>query len=69
MKHCLKTQVIRQWKGFEGEVRTRWSKLTTRDFERIAGRQDKLAALIQERYGFPQEEAQRQVNEWAAHLK
>jgi uncharacterized protein YjbJ (UPF0337 family) len=68
MKRHLKTRVVRQWKAFEGEVRTRWSKLSTDGSSWVAGRQDKLAVVLTKRCGFPREEAQRQVDEWASHL-
>jgi uncharacterized protein YjbJ (UPF0337 family) len=62
-------QVAGKWKQFKGEVRTRWGKLTDNDLETIAGKRDKLAGLLQERYGIAEEEANRQIDDWAGRLK
>ncbi|MDX1993691.1 MAG: CsbD family protein [bacterium] len=62
-------QMAGLWKQVRGEVRTQWGKLTDDDMEEIAGKRDKLAGKIQERYGIAQEEANRQIDEWANRLK
>jgi uncharacterized protein YjbJ (UPF0337 family) len=68
MKRTLKNRIMSQWKQLEGEVRTRWNKLSNEDFQRIGGQRDKLVFAIQQRYGIPPEEAHRQVEEWTARL-
>jgi uncharacterized protein YjbJ (UPF0337 family) len=50
-----------QWRQMQGELRSWWGKLTDDDFERIGGQKDKLVGVIQERYGYTRDEAQRQV--------
>jgi uncharacterized protein YjbJ (UPF0337 family) len=62
-------QIAGKWKQFKGELRSRWGKLTDDDIEMIAGKRDKLAGKIQERYGIAKEEANRQIDEWAEELK
>jgi uncharacterized protein YjbJ (UPF0337 family) len=52
------------WKQLRGEVKRQWGKLTDDDVERVEGNRDKLAGIIQERYGVAKEEAHRQVDEW-----
>ncbi len=69
MKCKLRNQIVSKWKQFEGDVCTRWSKLSTKDFQWIGGQQNKLVMRVQERYGIPEEEAQRQVNEWIMELR
>ena len=69
MNDGLWDQIQGKWKQFKGEVRSRWGKLTDDELEEIAGRRDKLAGKIQERYGVAKEEADRQIDAWAEDLK
>jgi uncharacterized protein YjbJ (UPF0337 family) len=58
-----------KWKQIRGKVRERWGKLTNDDLEEIAGRRDRLAGKLQERYGLAKQEINRQIDEWAQDLK
>jgi uncharacterized protein YjbJ (UPF0337 family) len=58
-----------KWKQFTGSAREHWGKLTDDDFKVAAGKKENLVGRIQERYGIAKEEAEKQVNEWAATLK
>ena len=55
-----------QWNQLKGSVREQWGKLTNDDVDQIQGRTEQLVGRIQERYGVARDEAQRQVDEWAA---
>ncbi len=59
-------QIAGKWKQVKGDVRTQWGKLTDDDLEQIAGKKDKLAGVIQQRYGIAESEANRQIDEWAS---
>jgi uncharacterized protein YjbJ (UPF0337 family) len=50
-----------QWKAMRGALRSWWGKLTDDDFERIGGQKDKLVGVIQEKYGYTRDQAQRDV--------
>jgi uncharacterized protein YjbJ (UPF0337 family) len=50
-----------QWKQMRGELRSWWGKLTDADFDRIGGQKDKLIGLVQEKYGYIRDQAQREV--------
>ena len=52
------------WKQFSGTVREKWGKLTNDDLDMIAGKRQKLAGRIQERYGIAKDEAEREIDEW-----
>ncbi|MEI4263242.1 CsbD family protein [Roseovarius sp. D0-M9] len=54
------------WKQLTGEAKTHWGKLTDDDVQQAAGERDKLVGKIQERYGIGKEEAERQVDDFAA---
>ena len=57
------------WKQITGSVRQQWGKLTDDDVAQANGQREKLAGKIQERYGISQQEANRQIDEWADNLK
>jgi uncharacterized protein YjbJ (UPF0337 family) len=52
------------WKQFKGKLKERWGELTDDDFTVLEGRRDRLAGIIQERYGIARDEAERQVKEF-----
>jgi uncharacterized protein YjbJ (UPF0337 family) len=53
-----------KWKQLRGEVREMWGELTDDDLDRIAGKRDKLIGVLQERYGYSRDEAERQTDEF-----
>jgi uncharacterized protein YjbJ (UPF0337 family) len=57
-----------QWKQFQGKAKTQWSELTDKELTEVNGRYDTLAEKIQERYGIEREEANNQIDVWAAGL-
>ena len=62
-------QIKGNWKQLKGEARRRWGKLTDDEVDQAAGQREKLVGKIQERYGIAREEAQKQVDQWAAKLE
>ena len=44
-------QIEGNWKQFKGGVKEQWGKLTDDELTRIDGKRDKLAGLLQEKYG------------------
>jgi uncharacterized protein YjbJ (UPF0337 family) len=58
-------QIQGNWKQFKGKVQQQWGLLTDDDLDRIEGRQEELAGLIQERYGKSKEEAKREIDDWS----
>jgi len=57
-------QVAGKWKEFKGQAREKWGKITDDEMERLKGKRDQLAGMIQERYGVAIEEAERQVDDF-----
>jgi uncharacterized protein YjbJ (UPF0337 family) len=53
-----------KWSQFKGDARTQWGKITDDDWDQIAGRREKLAGVLQERYGWEREEAERRVDDF-----
>ncbi|MEL6678317.1 MAG: CsbD family protein, partial [Pseudomonadota bacterium] len=44
-------QIKGKWTELKGEARTKWGKLTDDEIEQVAGEQEKLVGLIQQKYG------------------
>jgi hypothetical protein len=51
-----------QWAQIRQHLRGWWDRLTEQDLEQIAGQQDQLVRVIQERYQYLQERAQDEVD-------
>ena len=51
-----------QWRQLKGEVKARWGQLTNDELDQVEGHADKLIGLIQERYGYERDRAQREVD-------
>ena len=47
-----------KWKQVRGEAKVWWGKLTDDDLEKVGGEYDKLIGLLQEKYGYTQQQAQ-----------
>lgn len=50
-----------KWKQVRGKARQWWGKLTDNDLDRVSGRFEELVGLVQERYGYTREQAQKEV--------
>lgn len=53
-----------KWKEIKGSVRAKWGELTDDEVEQVAGNTERLAGLIQQKYGRSKEEAKREVNDF-----
>jgi uncharacterized protein YjbJ (UPF0337 family) len=58
-------QIKGQWSQLKGEVQAQWGKLTDDEVIQAGGDREKLAGIIQERYGVAKEEAREQIDKWA----
>lgn len=54
------------WNQFTGAVKERWAELTDDEVAEIDGNKDQLVGKVQEAYGTTRQEAEEQVDEWAA---
>jgi len=62
-------KIAGNWKQFTGSVQERWGELTNDEIDEMNGERQQLVGKLQERYGIAKEEANQQVDEWAARLK
>jgi uncharacterized protein YjbJ (UPF0337 family) len=51
-----------QWRQMRGELRSWWGRLSDNDFEKIAGKKDRLIGMLQEKYGYTHEAAQQEMD-------
>ena len=62
-------QIAGKWKQAKGEAKKKWGKLTDDELMQVEGNRDILVGKIQEKYGIAKEDANKQIDEWAAKLK
>ena len=53
-----------QWYQIKGEAKVRWGKLTDNELDQIEGNSEKLVGLVQERYGYARDRAEKEVKEF-----
>ncbi len=57
-------QIEGNWMQFKGKVRQQWGKLTDDDLTQLKGGRDQLLGVLQQRYGYQKEQAEREVDNW-----
>lgn len=57
-----------RWTDLKGRVRQTWGKLTDDDHEQIAGRRQRLAGKLQERYGWAKDKVDEQIDAFLARV-
>jgi len=57
------------WREFQRNAQSRWTKLSREDLEAIAGQREKLVAKLRERYGFDAQQAEQELAAWQAALR
>jgi len=54
-------QIAGNWTQFRGKVKEKWGELTDDELDQIAGQKDQLVGVLQKRYGYAREQAEREV--------
>ena len=62
-------QIAGNWKEFHGKVKEKWGKLTDDDMTTIAGKRDQLAGILQQKYGYKKEQAEKELDAFTQALK
>ena len=52
-----------KWKQMRGQAKVWWGKLTDDDLEKVGGKFDKLIGLLQEKYGYTQQQAEEEYRQ------
>jgi uncharacterized protein YjbJ (UPF0337 family) len=53
------------WKQMKGKAKEKWGKLTDSDIDALSGKKDQFLGVLQERYGYSRDQAEREADEWA----
>jgi uncharacterized protein YjbJ (UPF0337 family) len=61
-------QVQGNWKQFTGKVKEKWGKLTDDDLKVIGGKRDQLAGILQKKYGYQKDQAEKELDEFTKSL-
>ena len=56
------------WKQFKGHVQQTWGKLTHDDLDVIEGKRTELAGLLQQRYGYAKDQAEKNIDDWVKKI-
>jgi len=61
-------QIKGNWKQFTGQIKEKWGKLTDDDLTTVAGKRDQLSGILQKRYGYEKEQAEKELYEFTSSL-
>jgi len=62
-------QIEGGWKQWSGKVKEKWGKLTDDDLTVVAGRRDQLSGILQRRYGFAKEQAEKELDNFVKSIR
>ena len=51
------------WKEWKGKIKEKWGQLTDDDLKQAAGKRDQIIAILQKRYGYERDRAERELDE------
>jgi len=58
-----------KWKQIQGDVKKLWGRLTDDDLTVIEGNRDKLAGILQERYGYTRQAVEEKIAEFLEDME
>ena len=61
-------QIQGNWKQFSGKVKEKWGKLTDDDLTVVAGKRDQLAGILQKKYGYAKDRAEKELDDFSKAL-
>jgi len=59
-------EIAGDWKHFTDKVKVKWGKLTDADLTTFSGKRDQLSRLIQKKYGYEKDQAEKEINEFSS---
>lgn len=54
------------WNELSGKIKEKWGQLTDDDMAVVDGRRDQLVGILQHRYGYERDEAERAIDDFVA---
>ncbi len=58
-----------KWKEMRGQVKMWWGKLTDDDLDKASGKADQIIGLLQQKYGYTREQAEKEFDQRFKALK
>jgi uncharacterized protein YjbJ (UPF0337 family) len=52
------------WKQLKGHAKEMWGQITDDELDQIAGRRERLAGMLQVKYGYTRQEAEDAINDF-----
>jgi uncharacterized protein YjbJ (UPF0337 family) len=53
-----------KWPELKVQAKQRWGKLTDDDMQRLSGKTEELACVLQQKYGYGKVQAEMEINNW-----
>jgi uncharacterized protein YjbJ (UPF0337 family) len=57
------------WKEMKGALKEKWGKLTDDDLTEMEGKEEKLLGILQKRYGYTEDRAKKEYNDFIDRYK
>ncbi|MHB8897537.1 MAG: CsbD family protein [Thermoguttaceae bacterium] len=57
-------QIKGSWNQVKGQAKEKWGELTDDELTQVAGKRDQLLGVLQRKYGYAKEEAEKEVKEF-----
>lgn len=58
-----------RWKEIKGGVKEKWGKITDDELAAVEGKREKLLGLLQRKYGYAEDRAEQEYNEFIDRYK
>ena len=58
-----------KWEKIKGRVKEKWGKLTDNDLTQVEGNKEKLLELLQQRYGYAKDQAEKEYSDFILRYK
>jgi uncharacterized protein YjbJ (UPF0337 family) len=58
-----------KWKEMKGAIKEKWGKFTEDDLTEMEGKEEKLLGLLQKRYGYTEDKARKEYNDFIDRYK
>jgi uncharacterized protein YjbJ (UPF0337 family) len=62
-------QIEGKWNEMKGSAKEKWGDLTDDELTQIKGKRDKLAGVVQQKYGLAKEEVEKQISDFERSCK
>ena len=54
------------WKELKGQIKQQWGKITDDDLTQLEGSYDELEGLLQRKYGYQKDEAEKAISDFVS---